>query len=106
MARGFDRVHDMKVKIIRVRIVRDELRYLDSSDKILVRVGHEIIMSRLVHIHIISSAQKKGDEEKENNAHHGSDLGRFTLSLLFHHLVLSYSHFYIPNQFLARLSLL
>ena len=44
LARGLDRGHDVEVEIVRVRVIGDELRDLNASDEVLVRVGHEIIV--------------------------------------------------------------
>lgn len=36
--------HDVEVEVVRVRVVRDELRDLDARDEVLVRVRHEVVV--------------------------------------------------------------
>jgi hypothetical protein len=42
-----DGCHDVEVEIVGVRIVRDELRDLNSRDEIFVRIRHEVVVFRL-----------------------------------------------------------
>lgn len=56
VARLLDGGHDVEVKVVGIRVVGDELRDLDAGDKVLVRVGHEVIVLGLPKAEKVGSA--------------------------------------------------